>query len=192
MAEQPAWNLEQFRFHLRILARGLLRDWPQLHQRIDQSDLAHDVLLKAHASLGQFRGTTEDDLLRWLRAILANEFHDVCRREFAQQRDPGREQSINASLTRSSVRLGAFLEATSQASPSEQAQQHEAQLALARALESLPADECEMLVAHEMEGESYKQIAGRLGVSAGTVFNRVTAAKRKLMALLEGHGSGGG
>jgi RNA polymerase sigma factor (sigma-70 family) len=115
---------------------------------------------------------------------------DVCRREFAQQRDPGREQSINASLARSSVRLGAFLEA-SQASPSELAQKHEAQLALTRALESLPQDECEMLIAHEMEGESYKQIAQRLGVSAGTVFNRVTAAKRKLMALLAGHDGGG-
>ena len=183
-----AWDLGRYRPLIRLLARGLLRDWPRLRPRLDQSDLANNVLLKAHQSLDKFRGSTEEDLLKWLRAILANEFRDVCRHECAQQRDPALERSIDAALTRSSVRLVAFLE-VSGASPSEAAQQREATLALAAALETLPADEYEMIVAHDLEGESFRQIGERLGVSAATVLGRVRDLRQELAIRLAGHDS---
>ncbi len=106
MSQTAVWELGRYRPFVRLLARGLIRDWPKLRRRLDQSDLANDVLLKAHQGLAQFRGNSEDDLLNWLRAILVNEFRTVCRREFNQARDPALERSIDESLTRSSVRLG--------------------------------------------------------------------------------------
>jgi RNA polymerase sigma-70 factor, ECF subfamily len=187
MADSPDWKLENYRPFIRLLARGLLRDWPQLQAKINQSDLAQEVLVKAIQGLPQFRGTTEAELLNWLRAILAHEFQNVCRRfVFNQGRNPALERSIEESLTRSSVRLGAFLEAA-QASPSEAAQTREALFDLAAALETLPPDDYEMVIAHEIEGESYRAIAERLGVAAATVLNRVTKALKELRVRLAGH-----
>ena len=121
--------------------------------------------------------------------ILAHEFQNVCRRfVFNQGRNPALERSIEESLTRSSVRLGAFLEA-SQASPSETAQTREALFDLAAALEMLPPDDYEMLIAHEIEGESYRKIAERLSVAPATVLNHVTEAIKKLRVRLAGHDS---
>src|SRR5262249_33060248 len=139
--------------------------------------------------LTKFRGTSEEELLNWLRAILAHEFRSICRRQFAQARDPGLEQSIDQTLTRSSVRLEAFLEA-SQSSPSEAAQKREALFDLAAALETLPGDEYDMLVAHDIEGESYRDIAERGGVSPATVLTKVRNAREKLRKQLRGHDSG--
>jgi RNA polymerase sigma-70 factor (ECF subfamily) len=189
MADATVWKLEKYRPFIRLLARGLLRDWPQLRAKVNQSDLAQEVLLKAFQGLAQFRGTTEAELLGWLRVILAHEFQNVCRRlVFNQGRDPALERSIEESLTRSSVRLGAFLEA-SQTPPAEAAQTREALFDLAAALETLPPDEYEMLIAHEIEGESYRKIAERLGVAPATVLNRVTEAIKKLRVRLAGHDS---
>jgi RNA polymerase sigma-70 factor, ECF subfamily len=189
VADMAGWKLEKYRPFIRLLARGLLRDWPQLRAKINQSDLAQEVLLKALKGLDKFRGTTEAELLSWMRVILANEFQNVCRRlVFNQGRNAALERSIDESLTRSSVRLGAFLEA-SQATPAETAQTREALFDLTAALETLSTDEYEMLIAHEIEGESYRKIAERLGVAPTTVLNHVTRAIQKLRVRLAGHAS---
>jgi RNA polymerase sigma-70 factor (subfamily 1) len=191
MTNAPAWDLGKYRPLVRLLARGLLRDWPQLRRRLDQSDLTNSVLLKAHENLGQFRGATEEDLLKWLRVILVNQFRDVCRHEHNLGHDPALERSLDEAVTRSSVRLGAFLEA-SQPSPSENAERREALAALSAALESLPEDEYEALVAHDLEGESFRAIAQRLGVSPATVLWRADAARKRLRERLAGHDLRGG
>ncbi|HEY7315229.1 MAG TPA: sigma-70 family RNA polymerase sigma factor [Gemmataceae bacterium] len=189
MADGAVWKLEKYRPFILLLARGLLRDWPQLRAKINPSDLTQEVLLKAFQGLTQFRGTTEAELLSWMRVILAREFQNVCRRLVLNQgRSPTLERSLEDSLTRSSVRLGAFLEA-SQPPPGETAQTREALLDLAAALETLPPDEYEMLVAHEIEGESYRRIAERLGVAPATVLNHVTEALKKMRVRLAGHDS---
>ncbi len=61
---------------------------------------------------------------------------------------------------------------------------------MAAALETLPQDEYEMLVAHDLEGESFRAIGEQLGVSAATVLTRVRQIRQKLHRLLSGHDSG--
>jgi RNA polymerase sigma factor (sigma-70 family) len=60
---------------------------------------------------------------------------------------------------------------------------------LAAALEELPEEQREVLLAHEMEGRSFKQIAGETGVSVNTLLSRkryaVLHLRRRLKAIYE-------
>ena len=69
--QSPEWHPERYRDLVLLWARQLHLD-PRLQRRFDSSDLAHDTLLKAHKKIGEFRGTTEAELLRWLHTILLN------------------------------------------------------------------------------------------------------------------------
>src|SRR5438552_17977832 len=61
--------LELYRGYLALLARL------QLHRRVqskvDASDVVQETYLKAYRAFSQFRGTTEAELVGWLRQILA-------------------------------------------------------------------------------------------------------------------------
>ncbi len=52
--------------------------------------------------------------------------------------------------------------------------------ALDRALERLPAEFREVLVLHETEGLSYKEIAAVAGIPIGTVMSRLARARARL------------
>ena len=60
---------------------------------------------------------------------------------------------------------------------------------LEAALEELPGEQREVLLAHEMEGRSFKQIAGETGVSVNTLLSRkryaVLHLRRRLKAIYE-------
>src|SRR5581483_90503 len=94
-ADPPKGSLARFRPYLRLLA-GLQLD-SRLQAKLDPSDLVQETLLKAHENLGQFRGHTDAELAAWLRTILANSLAEAARRYGAAKRDPGREQSLEAS-----------------------------------------------------------------------------------------------
>jgi RNA polymerase sigma-70 factor, ECF subfamily len=54
-----------------------------------------------------------------------------------------------------------------------------------RAVETLPADFREVIVLRELEGLSYKEIAGVIGAPIGTVMSRLSRARERLLAVLE-------
>ena len=56
--------------------------------------------------------------------------------------------------------------------------------ALIRALEALPVEYREAIVMREMEGLSYKEIAGAAGVPIGTVMSRLARARDRLRLAL--------
>ena len=120
-AETRAKILARYQAWLHVLAR------PQIGGRyrgkFDASDIVQQTLLEACRDLPQFRGGTEAELLAWLRQILAHVLgHEFRRYAGTQQRDVGREVSLEQSLAQSSQRLGDML-AASGSSPSQQAVQ---------------------------------------------------------------------
>ena len=55
---------------------------------------------------------------------------------------------------------------------------------LRAAVEALPAEFREVIVLRELEGMSYKEIAGATGVSMGTVMSRLSRARKRLEVAL--------
>src|SRR5688572_14446996 len=94
--------LELYRNYLTLLAR--LQIGPQLRGKVDDSDLAQEVFLKAHRDFGAFRGHTEAELVAWLRQILAWTLANQIRRYLGTRgRDPRLEQRLAAGIDRSSL-----------------------------------------------------------------------------------------
>jgi RNA polymerase sigma-70 factor (ECF subfamily) len=160
-------DLARFRPWLVLLARTQLAG--RLGAKLDASDVAQQALLEACRALPQFRGSTEAELIAWLRAILAGVLGDVFRRYHGTQaRDPAREVSLEAELDASSRRLGELLADTGP-SPSAEAARHEQGVLLADALSRLPDDYREVIVLRNLEGLSHEEVAARMGRAVGAV-----------------------
>src|SRR5438045_375680 len=90
---QPAAStstlLELYRNYLRVLARTQVDQ--ALRVRVDPSDLAQETLWEAHRAFGRFGGTTERELLAWLRRLLVRNVLDAAKRHRAGRRNVGRQ-----------------------------------------------------------------------------------------------------
>jgi RNA polymerase sigma-70 factor (ECF subfamily) len=160
-------DLDRFRPWLVLLARTQLAG--RLGSKLDASDVAQQALLEACRALPQFRGSTEAELIAWLRAILAGVLGDAFRQYHGTQaRDPAREVSLEAELDASSRRLGELL-ADSGPSPSAKADRNEQAVLLADALARLPEDYREVIVLRNLEGLSHEEVAARMGRGVGAV-----------------------
>src|SRR5262245_20892446 len=138
--------LELYRSYLDLLAR--VQIGKHLQCKADASDLVQEVFLAAHRDLGVFRGTTECELVSWLRQILAIRLADLVRRYHGtRRRDVRLERRLANELDRSSQALVGGL-ACNGSSPSEQAIRRERAVILADALQTLPADYREVIVLH--------------------------------------------
>lgn len=159
--------LQHYRPWLHLLAR--LEIDRRFQGKFDASDVVQQTLLEACRDLPRFRGGTEPELLAWLRQVLAHVMaHEIRRYAGTQQRDVGREVSLEQSLAQSSQRLGDLLAAAG-SSPSQQAVRHEQEVLLADLLARLPDDHREVILLRNLEGLSHDEVAERMGRSPGAV-----------------------
>jgi RNA polymerase sigma-70 factor (ECF subfamily) len=159
-------DLERFRAYLRLLA-GVRLD-PRLQAKLDPSDVVQQTLLEAYQALDQLRGRSQEEMLAWLRQILARNLANAVRDFGRDKRDVDREQQLDGLLRDSSARLEAWL-AAEQSSPSAQAERHEQAARLAEALAELPAVQREVLVLRHCHGWSLHDISRHVGRSAAAV-----------------------
>jgi RNA polymerase sigma-70 factor (ECF subfamily) len=159
--------LERYRGYLGLLAR--LQIGRRLQGKADAADLVQDTFLEAHRNWGRFRGTSEAELLSWLRRILAGRTADLIRRYLgSQRRDVRLERELEAELERSSQDLDAALHAK-QDSPSKQVARREEGVLLADALDLLPEDYREVLLLRHLEGLTFPEVAQRMGRTLDSV-----------------------
>jgi RNA polymerase sigma-70 factor (ECF subfamily) len=159
--------LETYRRYLTLLARVQIGQ--RLQGKVSASDVVQDGFLEAHRNFARFQGTSEGQLLRWLRQILAAKLADLCRRYLgAQGRDVRLERDIEGALDQSSVRLDRGLIAPD-SSPSQQAARREQAVLLAEALDTLPEDYREVLVLRHLEGLTFPEVARRMDRSLDSV-----------------------
>ncbi|HEY7427473.1 MAG TPA: sigma-70 family RNA polymerase sigma factor [Gemmataceae bacterium] len=159
--------LDLYRNYLRLLAR--LEIGRRLQGKLDDSDLVQETFLEAHRHFARFQGTSEAQLVSWLRQILAAKVANLLRHYLGTQgRDVRLERELAADLDNSSHALGEKLIA-SLSSPSQQAARREQVVLLANALERLPADYREVIILRHLEGESFPEIARRMERSVDSV-----------------------
>ena len=174
--------LERFRSYLLLLARLQLGD--QLRGKEDPSDVVQQTLLEAHRKREQFRGHTSAELAVWLRQMLACNLADSIRTLHRAKRDVNREQSLEAALEESSIRIETWLVAE-QSSPSQQAEAHEQALRLADALTTIPAAQREVLVLRHCQGWSLAKISRHLGRTPAAVAGLLKRGLRQLRQQLQ-------
>src|SRR5579875_1247911 len=149
--------LELYRHYLYLLVRTEIGR--RLQSRLDPSDLVQETFLAAHRDFAGFRGTTEAELVAWLRQVLAARLADQVRRHLkAKRRDARLERRLADELDQSSQDL-AYQLAALQSTPSDQAARREQAVLLAEALKALPADYEEVIVLRHLEGLSFAEVA---------------------------------
>jgi RNA polymerase sigma-70 factor, ECF subfamily len=175
--------LDRYGGYLTLLAR--VQIGRRLQDKADPADLVQDTFLEAHQHWGGFRGTTEAELLSWLRRILAAQMADLMRRYLgAQRRDVRLERQLAAELDQSSSKLDAGLFAK-QDSPSRQVARREEGVLLADALALLPERYCEVLILRHLEGLSFPEVAQRMKRSVDSVKQLWTRALQRLRSTLK-------
>jgi RNA polymerase sigma-70 factor (ECF subfamily) len=176
--------LELYRNYLSLLAR--LHISRRLQSKVDPADLVQETFLKAHRGFGQFRGTTEAELVAWLRQILAWNLANLIRHYLGTQgRDVRLERELADELDRSSHALHLGLAARG-SSPSHRAARREEAVLLADALERLPADYREAIILRHLEGLTFPDVARRMGRTVDSVEKLWVRALARLRQLLKG------
>jgi len=172
--------LETYREYLRLLARMQLD--PRLRSRLDPSDVVQQTLLKAHQKTAEFRGTSEPELMGWLRSILANTMADALRKLLRQKGDV--QYSLEIALQQSSSRLEAWVN-NGDPTPGQQLLREEQLLRLAEALSQLPDDQRVALELRHLQGYSLPDITEIMGRSKAAVAGLLRRGLKRLRELLE-------
>ncbi len=181
-AADPADRLERYRAYLALLARLQLDE--RLQGKADLSGVVQQTLLEACQASDKMP-QQEHEIARWLRRILANNLRDEVRKLYAQARDAAREQSLEAALEASSLRIEGWL-AAEQSSPSQRASRNEALLRLAAALADLPQDQRHAIELHHLQGLSLAETAIHMQRSKGAVAALLFRGLKSLRTLLGG------
>jgi RNA polymerase sigma-70 factor (ECF subfamily) len=160
--------LEACRAYLLLVAEKEMA--PDLRAKGGASDLVQQTFLEAHSDFHQFRGDNRDELLAWLRALLANNlsnFHRHWRGTAKRDSDRERPFGIDGALSASAP-------AADTPTPSATVAEAERAIAVRRAMAKLPTDQQEVLKLRYELDLSFDDVAIRLG--------RTPAAARQLWA----------
>ncbi len=169
----------------RSYARHLARDQVEtsLRRKVDASDVVQQTMLEAYCGFEQFRGSTEKELLAWLRQILSHNVADFVRHYLrTAKRELAREVPFRDPAT--TRPLGAAEPAAAGPTPSQQVAGLETQLQVIAALDQLPPDYQEVIVLRNLERLAFAEVAKRMGRSRPAVQMLWMRAIRKLQGLL--------
>jgi RNA polymerase sigma-70 factor (ECF subfamily) len=173
--------LEAYRNYVRLLASTSLRR--DVRAKADPSDVAQDTLLKVHRNFHQFRGTTEQEWVAWVRQILARTLANLHRSFAGPGRAVTKERSLEGDVDRSSAMLRNLAPATGP-SPSTEAQRRELGVLVADALAQLEPEDREVVVLRNLEELEWAEIAERTGRSADAARMLWARALRRIAGLL--------
>jgi RNA polymerase sigma-70 factor (ECF subfamily) len=184
-AEQgPALGRLLGRYHRYLTLLAQVQLGRRVQSKADADDLVQDTFLEAHRHFGRFRGTTEEELVGWLRQILAANLARLLRRYLGTgKRDVRLERELSVELDHTSRVLDPGLLAAS-SSPSQKAAGREQLVRLADALGELPEAYREVIVLRHLEGLGFADVAGRMHRSVDSVKNLWARALGQLRHIL--------
>lgn len=173
---------ERYRRYLLMIARGSLS--PALRVKVGASDLVQETLLHVQSKFERFDGTSEEQLLNWMRRILYFRALQVARKYGGTvARDVRREFSIQT--TDSSLRLPPLADPalTPRAELLAREQFEDLNTALAR----LSAVERRVIQLRNVDRQSFETIGVALGCTAEAARKRWVRALAELRVQLDRH-----
>jgi RNA polymerase sigma-70 factor (ECF subfamily) len=177
----PALALERFRSYLLLLAQ--LHWDARLQGKADPADLVQQTMLEALTNQSQFQGSTDGELARWLRKILAHNLADLYHEFGRAKRNVALEQSLEAALDASSSRIDEML-AADQSSPSKQAANAEELKKLADSVAQLPSPQREAVMLHHLQGLTLAETAQALERSPQAAAGLIRRGLKRLRELM--------
>lgn len=176
--------LASYNDYLTLLAR--VQIGRRIQGKVDPADVVQETFLDAHRQFAQFRGTTEAELVAWLRRILAGQLALTMRKFLGtKSRDVGLERELGAQLDHSSESMDRDL-ADSISTPSQRVSRREQAVLLADALAKLPDDYREVIVLRHLEGLPFADVAQRMGRSENSVQKLWVRSLASLRRAMEG------
>jgi len=137
----------------------------------DAEDVVQEACMRAHRFLAGFHGS---DGRAWLLAIVRNTAYTWMKRNRPSATVVSFEEAIHSG-------------APPDHGPEMSLTQQETSEMLRQALDALASEFREIIVLRELEGLSYKEIAGIVGVPLGTVMSRLARARERLQQALTKH-----
>jgi RNA polymerase sigma-70 factor (ECF subfamily) len=141
------------------------------------ADATQEAFISAYRALGSFRGGS---FKSWLLRIVTNACYDELRR---RKRRP--KASLDALYVEDETPDSVSL-ATRSDNPETYAQRMDLQKAILACLQGLSEDQRVIAVLSDIEGFSYDEISGIVGVALGTVKSRLSRSRRNLRECLQG------
>jgi RNA polymerase sigma-70 factor (ECF subfamily) len=136
----------------------------------DAEDVVQEACLRAYQFFGGFRG---GDGRAWLLKVVRNTCYTWLERNRPREPVTAFDEDKHSA-------------ADPGASPPDLALRSEDRQLLHQALDRLPPEYREVIVLRELEGFSYKDIAGIAGIPLGTVMSRLARARERLQQALAG------
>lgn len=143
--------------------------------REDAADLTQEAFLKAYRSIASFRGDCR--FSSWMIRIASNVCLDFLRSKSKKQTVPLTTENDDGEEAELDIPDTAPL-------PEDRLLSGELKASISRGLERLSDEQRQILVLRELDGLSYDEIAGTLGIEVGTVKSRIFRARKRLCAFL--------
>jgi RNA polymerase sigma factor (sigma-70 family) len=134
----------------------------------DAQEVVQDAYLRAFRFFAGFRGA---DSRAWLLRIVRNAFYDWLKQKHRQVSSTEFDEQLHTIEESEDDLSAAVLEKADYE-------------LLHKSIAELPVEFREILVLRELEGLSYKQIAGMINAPLGTVMSRLARARSQLRSLL--------
>ncbi len=172
LTERHPLNLAESSLHrclplLRLQARRLELD-PRSARRLDGPDLVQETLTRALGRIGQFRGGSDADLVRWLRRIMDEAVADKLEDFRTVTGAEGPEGPGPALVLEPSTPSGAFLGGTT-IIRDEEPEDDGFLVSFALAIECLPEDQRDAVNLRDLHGCPVDEIALLMGTTEKSV-----------------------
>jgi RNA polymerase sigma-70 factor (ECF subfamily) len=151
-----------------------------VHNKEEALEVTQEVFLRVYQGLKSFK--TDAKFFTWLYRIAVNRAID-----FARARKTRRAVELEAAGEEGKGLLERLPNSKSQ-DPADLLINKELGSTLLRAVDTLSPKHRSVFILHAMENLSYKEIAGVMGCSIGTVMSRLFYARKKLKQILSDHG----
>jgi RNA polymerase sigma-70 factor (ECF subfamily) len=189
--DAAALNALYDRYIMRVLAAVRARLGAELRGKLESWDVVQDALLASLKNVQAFNQTSEGALLNWLAKVVENRIRDQVDYFRADKRDHRLEGPLEKPRSIESAVPLDIPERSSVPTPSRILVLSEDLSRLEQAMDRLPQDSRELIVAAKIEGRSYQEIAQATGKSPDAVrmqVNRAFQALIKAFRILDAEG----